>query len=134
MSTSESDPNKQNQTPDETPRASETPPRTGQGVLHAGRALPYLAALAAATAATAAQPAAASPVPEQDRAYLEALLQGSWTQPADLNATKPADGRVADPKAGEVNTAQGFNDSYNPHPKPYSDQHYADSGHFGDRN
>jgi hypothetical protein len=132
MSTSGSDSNKPSQTPDETPRSLDTAPRSGQGV--AGKALPYLAALAAATAAAAAPPAAASPVPEQDRAYLEALLQGSWTQPADLNAAKPADDQAAAPKADDFKTAQGFNDSNNPHPQPYSDQHYADSGHFGDRN
>ncbi len=135
MSTSPNDPNAPESKPelDSIPveqNAAKPAIRRGPATL-AGKALPYLAALAAAGAT---QAGATAPAAEPDRAYLEALLHGSWTQPPDLSAQKPAPGTAADPAAGEVGAVadSGFNDSFNPHPKPYSDRSYADSG-FGDR-
>jgi len=134
MSPSSDDPNT---TPDAKPAPSEQPAtekasepgsvsRTGL----AGKALPYLAVLAAASAAPAG--AAAVPSVDTDRAYLEALLYGSWTQPPDLNARRLPPGTAADPGADKFNLAASFNDTGNPNPQPYSDRVYADSG-FGDR-
>lgn len=129
MSTSSNDPN----APDPKPELDSTEQPLPEKQTLAGKAMPYLAALAAAGAA---QAGAAVPAAEQDRAYLEALLHGSWTQPADLSERRLPPGTQAEPVqlAGELDAAAdpGFNDSYNPNPKPYSDTHYADSG-FGDR-
>lgn len=130
MSTSSNDPN----APDSRPElnSAEQPPAektTKSGTI--GRAaLPYLAALAAASAAPVS---AAVPAAEPDRAYLEALLHGSWTQPPDLTARRLPSGTEAAQLPGEPDTIeQGFNDTWNPRPTPYSDRTYADSG-FGDR-
>lgn len=61
---------------------------------------------------------------DQDSGYLRAVLRGTSTSTA----------RLGERDAG-VRLAQnddGFNDSNNPHPQPYSDTHYSDTG-FGDR-
>jgi hypothetical protein len=111
---------------------SSTAGRRGQAAALAGKALPYLAVLAAAGAGTA-QAGAAVPAPEQDRAYLEALLHGSWTQPPDLNAKRlPPTGAEIGPEGAFKVFGQAFNDSFNPHPTPYHDSNYGDSA-FGDR-
>lgn len=125
MSTSSKDPN----VPDA--NAQPDPARPENDETLAGKALPYIAALAAAAAVS--QPAQAVPVPDE-RDYLEALLQGSWTQPPDLTERRlPAEADPAELAGGLASAADpGFNDSFNPNPKPYSDKTYADSG-FGDR-
>jgi hypothetical protein len=134
MSPSSDDPNT---TPDAKPETTSTqePPaektaESGGRTGLAGKALPYLAVLAAASAAPAS--GATTPTAETDRAYLEALLHGSWTQPPDLNARRLPSDATADPAADKFNLAQSFNDTWNPNPQPYSDRLYADSG-FGDR-
>jgi len=72
-------------------------------------------------------------VEQPDRAYLEALLHGSWTQPPDLSARRlpPEEEATSVQSAGEFDD-QGFNDTWNPNPQPYTDRQYVDSG-FGDR-
>jgi hypothetical protein len=134
MSPASDDPNT---TPDAKPEttSSQEPPaektaESGGRTGLAGRALPYLAVLAAVSAAPAG--AATTPTGETDRAYLEALLHGSWTQPPDLNARRLPSDATADPGADKFNLAASFNDTGNPNPQPYSDRVYADSG-FGDR-
>jgi hypothetical protein len=133
MSPSSDDPNTtpdgEPETASTQPPAEKTPESGGRAGL-AGKALPYLAILAAASAAPAN--AAAVPAAETDRAYLEALLQGSWTQPPDLNARRLPSDAAVDPAADKFNLAASFNDTSNPNPQPYSDRVYADSG-FGDR-
>jgi len=130
MSTSSNDPNAPD--PKAEPDSTEQPlPEKAP----AGKALAYLAALAAA--AGAAQAGAAVPAADLDRAYLEALLHGSWTQPPDLSERRLPPGTEADQVqlAGGLDPSAsdpGFNDTYNPNPTPYSDKTYADSG-FGDR-
>jgi hypothetical protein len=107
-------------------------PRRGQGVQLTGKALTALAALAAAGAS---QADAAVPTPSPERAYLEALLQGSWTEPPDLSLRRLPQRIAADAASAGLDAVadQGFNDTNNPNPRPYSDRTYADSG-FGDRN
>jgi hypothetical protein len=118
------------QSPAEKP-AEPGAPRRGPGTQLTGKALAALAALAAAGAAPAD---AAVPAPSPERAYLEALLQGSWTEPADLSLRRLPQGTAADAASAGVDAVadQGFNDTNNPNPRPYSDRSYADSG-FGDR-
>jgi hypothetical protein len=107
-------------------------PRRGQSAQLTGKALTALAALAAAGAS---QADAAVPTPSAERAYLEALLQGSWTEPPDLSLRRLPQGKAADASSAGLDAVadQGFNDTNNPNPRPYSDRTYADSG-FGDRN
>jgi hypothetical protein len=107
-------------------------PRRAQSAQLTGKALTALAALAAAGAP---QAGAAVPAPSPERVYLEALLQGSWTEPPDLSLRRLPQGGAADAASGGLDSVadQGFNDSNNPNPRPYSDRSYADSG-FGDRN
>jgi hypothetical protein len=125
MSTPSNDPNAPD--PKLETNAAEQPPQEKATKL-AGKALAYLAALAAATAAQAGTEA---PAAEQDRAYLEALLHGSWTQPPDLSQRRLAPS-VDQPSEHDPGLDQGFNDTWNPNPKPYTDTHYVDTG-FGDR-
>lgn len=68
------------------------------------------------------------PASDQDTGYLRAVLRGSSTSTARLGE-RDAGVRLAQNGAG---FDDGFNDSFNPNPKPYADTHYADSG-FGDR-
>jgi hypothetical protein len=128
MSASPKDPDAVDPKPDSNPEAAPVQPAAARV---AGKALPYLAALAAAGAAQAATP----PAPH-DRAYLEALMNGSWTEPADLSERRlPAETDPRQVAAGldQLNAVeQGFNDSFNPNPPPYRDKNYSDTG-FGDR-
>jgi hypothetical protein len=84
----------------------------------------------------ATMPPAAAAAPDQatDRAYLEALLYGSWTQPPDLSARRPTADMAAESAASRFNDGDNgyFDDTDNPNPTPYSDEHYADSGVFND--
>jgi hypothetical protein len=137
MSASSDDPNT---TPDAKPASSEQPaaekttePDSVSRAGLAGKALPYLAILAAASAAPANT--AATPAADAERAYLEALLHGSWTQPPDLTVRRLPSETAADPGADKLNLAQSFNDTWNPNPQPYTDKLYADSNFndFSDR-
>lgn len=97
--------------------------RPGQAALLAG-----FAALASANAAAAA-PSATAPGVTPDRAYLEALLYGSWTQPPDLNVRRLPHAQL-DPAAEQFKVADAFSDQGGT--GPYHDSIYVDSG-FGDR-
>jgi hypothetical protein len=132
MSSSSNDPNAPNSKPEVNSTGQPLAEKAATpGVGRSSQA----ALLAAALAAASATPAdAAVPTAAPDRAYLEALLHGSWTQPPDLNV-RGRSGTEADvaPSTGEFDTAAGaFNDSFNPNPKPYHDVRYGDSA-FGDR-
>jgi hypothetical protein len=129
MSTSSNDPNATDLSPERPP--TEQAPTKPTSV---GRGSQVLATALAAAGATQARVAAAVAPP--DRAYLEALLHGSWTQPPDLNAARQLPGEASDDleTPGEFAGifAAPFNDTDNPHPTPYTDSRYVDSG-FGDR-
>jgi hypothetical protein len=131
MSPSSNDPN----TPDakSVPESTEPPiaEKTTPGAVGRGGQAALLAAALAVVGAAQAD-AAVAPA-EPDRAHLEALLHGSWTQPADLSARAAPSDPEAEPVRVADEFSAAFNDSYNPNPKPYHDKTYADSG-FGDRN
>lgn len=127
MSASSNDPNAPDSKLD--PNSTEPPGEVttpSSAVSRSGQA----ALLAAALAVVGAAPADAAAVPtEPDRAHLQALLHGSWTQPPDLRA--PPSEEVDPVRVADEFTA-AFNDSTNPNPRPYHDKAYGDSA-FGDR-
>jgi hypothetical protein len=127
MSASSNDPNMP--APQAEPKSTGQPPaEKPSGAVGRGSQAALLAAALAVAGAAPADAAASSTAP--DRAHLEALLHGSWTQPPDLRVL-PSD--EAEPVRVADEFSAAFNDSYNPNPKPYHDKTYADSG-FGDRN
>ena len=130
MSTSSDDPN----TPaPKSELGSTEQPLTEKTTKPTGGLRGQAALLAGALAAVSgAQAAAAVPAAEPDRAYLEALLQGSWTLPPDLNARRLPPGTDADTVQLADELGASFNDSNNPNPTPYHDKGYGDSA-FGDR-